>query len=99
MTDDISQNALFRPADKVVACDLGDGKALLNLTTNRYFRLNESGKVAWAAIEQGATRDDIVNKIMERFEVDVDRCVADVIAILNAFSKAGLVEIEVREVR
>ena len=99
MTDNFSDGALIRPADKIVSCDLGDGKALLNLTTNRYFRLNETGKVAWAAIEAGATRATIVERIMDRFDVDLDRCTADVSTILSAFIKAGLVETEAHEIR
>jgi len=94
MTDNFSDDALIRRADKVVSCDLGDGKALLNLTTNRYFKLNETGKVAWAAIEEGATRATIVERIMDRFDVDLDRCTADVAIILSAFIRAGLVETE-----
>lgn len=88
----LSLDQIFRPSADVVACDLSDGKALLSLETSKYFKLNDSAAVVWASVETGAKLDQIVDAMLQRFDVDKATCTDDVLAILEIFNKAGLIE-------
>ena len=94
MTDDLSSQTFVVPAADVVACDLEDGKALLNLATSKYFKLNASAAFLWEALGPGATIASIRDDLLEHFDVDQEKCTADVFAIIRAFREAGLVETE-----
>lgn len=91
-TDDLSPQTFVEPAADVVACDLDDGKALLNLATSKYFKLNGSAAFLWEAVGSGATIASICRDMLMHFEVDQEQCTADVFAIIRTFQQAGLVK-------
>jgi hypothetical protein len=93
-TGDLSAETFVVPAADVVACDLEDGKALLNLATSKYFKLNGSAAFLWEALGSGSTIASICSDLLEHFDVDQEQCTADVFAIIQAFREAGLVETE-----
>lgn len=88
-----------------VACDFGDGLVLLDLEENLYFRLNAVGTLVWRALSppEGAATpaealgvDELVARVTQEFDVDEDRCRADLDALLDAMARRRLVRIEDR---
>lgn len=79
-------------SDKVVAADLGEGLALLSLTTNEYFSLNEVGAFVWGILQTPKPRADIVRAVMEAYEVAESACTADVDLLLEELKHAALAE-------
>lgn len=87
---------VFRPAEHVVACELEGGKALLDLETSTYYKLNHSAALIWEWIGDGAGTPDLVARMLDCFEVGEDECKQDVEAIIDSFCDAGLLETEDR---
>ena len=90
--DDIArgENAAWVASDRVVAADLGEGLALLNLGTNEYFSLNEVGAFIWRVLQTPRARADIIRAVMEAFEVAEDACAADIDFLLEELKNAAL---------
>jgi hypothetical protein len=50
----------------------------LDLRESRYLAINRSGRVLWAALAEGATRDQLVERLVEAFGIERARAAADV---------------------
>lgn len=81
-------------AANVVACDLDGGKALLDLTTSQYYKINPTAALVWEWISGGATLNSLIENMLEEFDVEEGVVRADVEAIISSFADAGLVQVE-----
>lgn len=69
-----------------------DGEAVvLQVKTTTYFSLNPSGTVLWGTLQEGATRDALVDRLLAAFDVDRPRAEADVDALLADLKAESLV--------
>lgn len=71
--------------DEVIALDMEDSV---------YLRLNQTGTVLWYQLQQPATRQDLVETLVERYEIDEAQAGADVDAFLDSLERSGLLEKE-----
>jgi len=89
----LDKSAAFAPISDVVSCELDGGAALLDLRSSSYFKLNSTASAVWTLIEKSPqTLDSLVKSITDQFEVDTDRCAADLEAVLSSFLEAELIE-------
>ena len=65
---------------------------VLDLEGSVYMSLNGSGAVCWRALADGATRDQVVERVTESFDVDGERAERDVDAFLAELTSRGLLE-------
>ena len=78
-------------AAEVVWREVGADVVILDLTSSRYLSLNASGAVLWRAVADGATKDELVDVLLARFDVDRDVAVRDVEAFLATGANHGLI--------
>ena len=76
-----------------VSCDLSGESAILNLKAGVYYGLNEVGTRIWKLIQEPKRVGELRDAILEEYEVEPDRCEADIIALLQAFMENGLIEV------
>jgi hypothetical protein len=79
-------------ADQVVATELGDGLALLNLRTNEYFSLNDVGAFVWGELQSPQSRDALIRAMTEKYDVSADICANDLDLLLEDLRNASLAE-------
>lgn len=75
-----------------VACDLDNGRAVLNLETSEYFRLNATAAIVWYCLEHGGTVAEIVQRICDEYDVPAAECQDDIVALLEELEEAGLID-------
>jgi hypothetical protein len=63
---------------------------LLALDSSTYLGLNHTGTVVWPLMLDGTTRDEMVDRLVSRFGIDVERAAADVDAFVDACDEHGL---------
>ncbi|MEE4206716.1 MAG: HPr-rel-A system PqqD family peptide chaperone [Erythrobacter sp.] len=80
-----------RISEDVVDCALGDGAAILDLSSGTYFSLGETGAAVWHALKDGADADDIAADLAARYDQPQERVRADVEAFLGQLARAGLI--------
>ncbi|QKC80450.1 PqqD family protein [Mesorhizobium sp. NZP2077] len=73
-----------------VTCEFGNGLALLNLKSNIYYSLNDVGAFIWGLIQEPKLIEDIRGAVLARYNVDPERCKADVDALLKGLAENGL---------
>jgi hypothetical protein len=86
---------LQMPRKQIVSTlfDDGDG-VLVDLTTKRYYQLNESAMVVWTGLEKGHDLAGIVDEITSTFSVTPDHAVRSVERILRDFQANNLLRSE-----
>ncbi|CAN7198950.1 PqqD family protein [Mesorhizobium amorphae] len=80
-----------------VACEFGNGLALLNLKSNIYYSLNSVGAYIWDLIQEPRRIADIRSAVLTRYDVDPERCKADVDGLLKGLTEAGLARLHHEE--
>lgn len=63
---------------------------VLDLRESRYLAINRTGQVLWTALASGATKDILVERLIEAFGIDRARAVADVEAFTGELDSRGL---------
>ncbi|MDX8510735.1 PqqD family protein [Mesorhizobium captivum] len=80
-----------------VACEFGNGLALLHLKSNIYYSLNGVGAYIWELIQEPRSMLDIRSAVLARYDVDAQRCKADVEGLLGGLIEAGLARLHHEE--
>ena len=76
-----------------VSADLAGEAVILSLRNNMYYGLNPVGARIWALLGTPVQVADICEKIVQEYDVDVDRCERDVLSVLGQLAGRGLIEI------
>ncbi|TGP24013.1 MULTISPECIES: PqqD family protein [unclassified Mesorhizobium] len=80
-----------------VACEFGKGLALLHLKSNVYYSLNGVGAYIWELIQEPRPILDVRSAVCARYDVDAERCKADVEGLLKGLIEAGLARLHHEE--
>lgn len=73
---------------------LEDEVVLLNLSTDKYHRLNHVGATIWRTLEkQASTVDEIVAAVQNEFDVSASQCEQDVHQFIDKLLTANLVKL------
>ena len=87
----IKQGFVLRKVmDNYVIIAIGDmGKNFRGM-----IKLNATAADVWSYLESGYSEEQICDAMLEKYDVERDRLVADVKAILSRFAEQGFVEAE-----
>ena len=70
---------------------LDEDLVILDVPSGRYFELNDVGAVVWEHLDGVRSVDDIVDRVVEEYDVDRATASADVQDLLGQLIRAGLV--------
>lgn len=80
-------------APGLAAAELGGEAVVLDANTGKYYGLNELGARIFDLIRQPAAVRDVVQALLQEYEVTADRLEQDVLAFLHAMEARELVEV------
>jgi hypothetical protein len=72
--------------------EIEDEVVAVDMETSTYVSANASGVVLWRALADGATRDELIDRLVEEFDIDRARAGADVDRFVDELSSQGLLE-------
>jgi hypothetical protein len=78
--------------DEVVWQSIENQIVVLDLRTSRYLNVNGSGAVLWSRIVGGATRDELVTALVERYSVSGEQVERDVDSFVGGLAERGLLD-------
>ena len=82
----------YRPHPDVSFTNLDETESvLLHMKTKQYYSLNETGTFIWDAFQQGASVEDIAERLTEVYDVEADEAAAYVREFFENLSEEGLV--------
>lgn len=71
--------------------DLDGEKVMMDLEKGRYFMMNTVGSRIWELIEKPLQVNEIVNTLLQEYDVSHDTCEKEVIDFLNKLDNANLI--------
>lgn len=89
----ISDSAIVVVTGDILASELGSEFVMLNLKDGTYYGLDEVGGDLWRLLQKPITVGEICSVLTSEYDVDTDRCRADVVKLLVDLLARGLVEI------
>ena len=90
---ELSRSSTIVVSKDVVSCDLGGETAMLDMKEGVYYGLNEMGTIIWDYIQKPVTLQEIVDNILEEYEVDEETCFADLVELIDQMVENKLIEI------
>ena len=87
----LPQNQIFLIPKDVLFQEVGGETVLLDLDSERYFGLDAVGTRVWALINEGMVLGEVINTLLEEYEVDRVTLESDVEALLESLREAGLI--------
>jgi PqqD family protein of HPr-rel-A system len=90
----LSPTSRVRRRPDVLFTPINDEVLALDETSGHCYSLNEVAGQLWQWIETPRPIDELCARLQEEYEVDPERCVQEVQAVLEGLRKVGLVEVE-----
>lgn len=81
---------------QVMARQVGDELVILDLDGGMYFGLDPVGARVWALLAEGRAVGEACETLLDEYEVERERLLADVSGLLDALVGHGLIRIEAR---
>jgi hypothetical protein len=90
----ISLNTAVVAAQGQISADLGGEIAILNLNNGVYYGLDIIGARIWELIQEPKIVLDLLNILLEEYEVEPDRCEREILALLEQLVVEKLIEVK-----
>jgi hypothetical protein len=90
----LSPDTIVFASDEQVSSRVADEEVILNLENGTYYGLDPVGARVWDLIQEPTSVKDLVDRLLEEYEVDRDQCLEDVLALLQDMHDEGLVSAE-----
>ena len=78
-------------ADGLAWENVDDEIIVLDSRASRYYRLNGSGALLWTMLDDGASRADMVSKLLHTYSIDEDVATNDVDTFIADLERQKLV--------
>jgi Coenzyme PQQ synthesis protein D (PqqD) len=86
----MAEKTLMLRADDVVWRVVGEELVVLELATSTYLTLNGTARQLWEGLTEGATAEDLVEMLVDRYGIPKEHAVEDVQSFLAALTDRGL---------
>jgi len=80
-------------SEKILATDVGDDLVMMDIETGQYITLNKMGRIIWQEIASPVKVSELLNKLMERFQVTEEVCRQDTLEYLNLMLEEHLLQV------
>jgi len=89
---DLNRKIIF--LDTVFAQIVDDEMVLLDMNSENYFGLDEVGTDIWRAIEEKGVLQEVLEVLLEAYDVEEEILKKDLINFVQKLEKSGLIKVE-----
>jgi hypothetical protein len=89
----VSPDSIVVVSKDQMASDVAGETVILGLSAGRYYGLDAVGARVWQIIQTPTAVSDVRRTIVSEYDVEPERCEADLLALLQKMADAGLVEV------
>ena len=82
----------FKRNRNLIGATIDDELVMMSVEHGQYYGLGGVGPRVWELIEQPRTLEQLVEQVLEEFEVEREVCEKDMVEFLEQMEKLGLVE-------
>jgi hypothetical protein len=89
----ITESCVVQAETSLVSSELTDETVILNLANGTYYSLDRLGTVIWELVQYPTTVADVYAELMARFDVEPERCRAELMDFLWNLEQNGLIHV------
>jgi hypothetical protein len=93
MQDKIKLDSVIAATKDQVSCDLGGEAAILDIKSGIYYGLDSIGARIWNLIENPKSVKEVLDVLLQEYEVEAKRCERDLLDLLEELEDKGLIEV------
>ena len=91
---DIKLNSMIIRNAEIDDTDLDGEKVMMNLDKGQYFMMNEVGSRIWEIASEPKTVEEIVQALLNEYEVEREQCKNTVVEFLGELAKSDLIKVK-----
>jgi len=88
----ITKDTVVSRTKEVLASKMDGETIMMSIAGGSYYGMDNIGSRIWELIAEPIRVSDLCDRLMEEFDVEIDQCLADVIAFLNALGENKLIK-------
>ena len=89
----ISESSIITQTKEQVYSQIDGESVILNLKSGEYYGLNSVGARIWELIQEPKAVNEAQNLILAEYEVELEQCQNDLVALLQELAEAKLIDI------
>lgn len=92
--EEISKDSIIKQTDDIVASEIDGETVMMSIENGQYYGLDLIGSHIWDLIKSPIKVSDLINTLLEKYDVDGDTCQRDVLAFLNDLNQDNILVVE-----
>ena len=80
--------------DEHVSASLGEALAMMDIDAGTYYVLDDVAATVWSRLAEPTTVADLLAALQSSYDVEAERCEADVLPFLSQLRERGLVHVQ-----
>ncbi len=93
----MTSNTLLHRRAEIVTAVMDGETVMMSVETGKYYNLGAIGGDIWALLDTEKSFAQIIDALMEQYDVDRTRCEADTAAFLEQLKTQGLLTLQERD--
>ena len=93
----LDEHAVVVRGEGQTSSRVADEAVILHLGSGTYFGLDEVGARIWELIAEPRRVEDVRDRLSEEYEVEPERCAADLLRLLGELAEHDLIEIRAED--
>jgi hypothetical protein len=89
----IAANTIVAQTKELVSSDLDGETVLLSIETGKYYNMDPIGSRIWKLIEEPRSVSQLINILLNEFEVEKKQCEQEVLTFLNKLAGDHLIQV------
>ena len=90
---ELSEKQVFELSSEVLFQEVSGELVLLDMASESYFGLDEVGARVWSILGEGQSFGQVLDRLLEEYDVDRATLESDVAALLDSLKEAGLISV------
>jgi len=91
---EITTNTVISQIEEIVTTDIDGETVMMSIENGEYYGLDDIGSRIWELIARPIKVSDLIDTLLERFDVDRETCEIDVLKFLNELNEDRILEVE-----
>ena len=91
---EITTETVISQIEEIVDSDIDGETVMMSIENGEYYGLDDIGSRIWELIECPVKVSDLIDTLLERFDVDRETCEIDVLKFLNELNEDRILEVE-----
>ena len=91
---EITTDTIISQIEEIVASDIDGETVMMSIENGEYYGLDDIGSRIWELLEKPIKVSDLIDTLLERFDVDRETCERDVLKFLNELKEDKILRVE-----